>query len=146
MPGRDRRRRSEDRSRSRDRKPAEEPAKEGAVDRKNMTPFLLRIFYKFGSHHSLSAFAVRGQEPADEELQVYVWMDCTLGDLCDLLRDVLPEAADAKALDVNLVYPDKSGKMVFYQIGEVGFGQDADQRTLEEVKMQTGDFLDIAVN
>ena len=30
-------------------------------------------------------------------------------------------------------YPDKSGKMVFYQIGEVGFGQDADGRTLEEV-------------
>ena len=115
------------------------------MDRKNTTPFLLRIFYKFGSHHSLSAFAVRGQEPADEELQVYVWMDCTLGDLCDLLRDVLPEAADAKALDVNLVYPDKSGKMVFYQIGEVGFGQDADGRTLEEPKMQTGDFLDIAV-
>jgi histone deacetylase complex subunit SAP18 len=141
--------RRDERSRSRDRKPArngleEKPEKSG-VNRDKMTPFLLRIFYKFGSHHSLSAFAVRGSEPADEELQVYVWMDCTLGDLCDLLRDVLPEAADAKRLDVNLVYPDKNGTMVYYQIGEVGSGGPNDKKTLEEVKMQTGDFLDLAV-
>ena len=124
--------------------PRKAPRK-NAVDHETVTPSLLRIFYQFGGHHSLSAFATRGREPADEELQVYVWLDVTLGELVDLVQDVLPDTRDAKKLHVNLVYPDKTGKMVFYEIGEVGNGGSVDQKTLEEVKIQTGDFLDFAI-
>ena len=42
------------------------------VDRRQHPPFLLRVFYRLDSQHSLEEFKIRGQEPVQDELQVRV--------------------------------------------------------------------------
>merc|ERR1712107_469161 len=118
------------------------------LDRSRTCPFLLRIFYKVGAHHGLEAFAVRGKEPVDDELQVYTWPDVTLRELVDLVKDVAPEARtkDAK-LTFRLIYPDKSGRNVSTELGTVITSRDGydDNKALSSSKFQTGDLLDLAI-
>merc|ERR1711972_1172693 len=110
--------------------------------------FLLRIFHKVGGHHDMSAFAVRGKEPVDDELQVYTWPDVTLRELADLIKDVAPEARSRNAkLHFRLIYPDKTGKNVMTELGQITTsrrGQD-DDKPLSSSKFQTGDLLDLAI-
>merc|ERR1719297_271056 len=94
------------------------------LDRSTTSPFLLRVFHKLGGHHSLEAFAVRGKEPVDDELQVYTWPDVTLRELADLVKDVAPEARSPTAkLHFRLIYPDKTGKNVMTELGQVAAGK-----------------------
>merc|ERR1712096_573848 len=116
---------AKDRSRSRSKSARKDSGKK--VDRVTTTPSLLRIFYKFGKHHQVRDFGVRGRESTDEELQVYIWPDTTMAELVDLVQDVLPDAR-GEQLHFNLIYPDKTGKMVFFEIGRAGEGGPEDQR------------------
>eukprot|EP00931_Biecheleriopsis_adriatica_P088874 TRINITY_DN63101_c0_g1_i1.p1 TRINITY_DN63101_c0_g1~~TRINITY_DN63101_c0_g1_i1.p1 ORF type:complete len:230 (+),score=44.88 TRINITY_DN63101_c0_g1_i1:72-761(+) len=124
------------------------PPPRKALDRSRICPFLLRIFRKIGGHHGIEAFAERGKEPVDEELQVYAWPDVTLRELADLIKDVAPEARNPNArLSFNLIYPDKTGKNVSTAIGTVTYtrrGPD-DDKALSSTKFQTGDLLDLAI-
>ncbi|EER06556.1 Histone deacetylase complex subunit SAP18, putative [Perkinsus marinus ATCC 50983] len=52
-----------------------------AIDRAQTCPFLLRVFYRMGSHHNDSDFAKLGELPVDEELQVYTWPDASLREI-----------------------------------------------------------------
>jgi len=118
------------------------------LDRARTCPFLLRVFYKLGSHHGIEAFAAHGKEPVDDELQIYTWPDVTLRELADLVMDVAPEARaqDAK-LNFNLVYPDKTGKNVMTDLGTVTPGKRGpdDEKPLSASKFQRGDLLDLAI-
>lgn len=124
------------------------PPPKKTMDRSRTCPFLLRIFRKIGGHHGIQAFAERGKEPVECELQVYAWPDVTLRELADLIKDVAPEARDPKVrLAFNLIYPDKSGKNVSTTLGTVTCskrGQD-DDKALSSSKFQTGDLLDLAI-
>merc|ERR1719401_3075224 len=94
------------------------------MDRSRTCPFLLRVFHKIGSHHGLEAFAERGKEPMDDELQVYTWPDVNLRELSDLVKDVAPEARTPSAkLHFKLIYPDKTGKNVMTDLGQLTNGQ-----------------------
>eukprot|EP00933_Yihiella_yeosuensis_P006980 TRINITY_DN111841_c0_g1_i1.p1 TRINITY_DN111841_c0_g1~~TRINITY_DN111841_c0_g1_i1.p1 ORF type:complete len:205 (-),score=46.33 TRINITY_DN111841_c0_g1_i1:163-777(-) len=118
------------------------------LDRSKTCPFLLRIFRKINEHHGIEAFAKRGEEPVDEELQVYCWPDVTLRELSDLVKDVAPEARTPGArLSFRLIYPDKTGKNVSTDLGSVTSlrrGPD-DDKQLCATKFQTGDLLDLAI-
>lgn len=118
------------------------------LDRSKTCPFLLRVFHKIGGHHGLDAFAERGKEPVDDELQVYTWSDVTLRELADLIKDVAPEARSQTArLNFRLVYPDKAGRSVMTELGTVTSlkrGPD-DDKQLSSSKFQTGDLLDLAI-
>merc|ERR1719416_236909 len=110
------------------------------TDRSKTCPFLLRVFHKIGGHHGLEAFKVRGQEPVDEELQVYTWPDVTLRELADLVKDVAPEARGSNAkLSFRLVYPDKAGKNVSTELGTVTASKRGpdDDKPLSTSKFQT---------
>ncbi|KAL0325768.1 UNVERIFIED_CONTAM: Polygalacturonate 4-alpha-galacturonosyltransferase [Sesamum radiatum] len=102
--------------------PPPPPAKPAAprlepVDREKTCPLLLRVFTKVGSHHSDEDFAVRGKEPKDE-VQIYTWMDATLRELTDLVKEVAPEARRRDAiLSFAFVYPDKRGRFVVREVG-----------------------------
>ena len=50
-------------------------------------------------------------------------------------------------LSFALIYPDKSGKSVVRVIGKTHSSRhgDDDDKTLQELKFETGDFLDVAV-
>ena len=119
-----------------------------AVDKSKTCLFLLRIFRKIGGHHSQDAFQVRGQEPVDDELQVYAWPDVTLKELADLVKHVAPEArAGGARLDFRLIYPDKRGRNVMTNLGIVTTGKRGsdDDKILTASKFQTGDFLALAI-
>ncbi|KAF8783003.1 Histone deacetylase complex subunit SAP18 like protein [Argiope bruennichi] len=57
---------------------------------KETCPLLLRVFLNNGRHHSLSEF-VRGNVPPNE-LQIYTWLDATLKELTNLVKEVNPDA------------------------------------------------------
>mmetsp|Transcript_6993 Transcript_6993/g.15063 ORF Transcript_6993/g.15063 Transcript_6993/m.15063 type:complete len:213 (-) Transcript_6993:169-807(-) len=119
------------------------------LDRSKTCPFLLRVFHKIGGHHGLEAFAVRGKEPVDDELQVYTWPDVTLRELADLVRDVAPEARSPSAkLNFRLIYPDKGGRNVMTELGTVASSKRGpdDEKPLSASKFQTGDLLDLAIH
>mmetsp|Transcript_10268 Transcript_10268/g.32560 ORF Transcript_10268/g.32560 Transcript_10268/m.32560 type:complete len:167 (+) Transcript_10268:42-542(+) len=118
------------------------------LDRARTCPFLLRVFHKIGGHHDLEAFAVRGKEPVDDELQVYTWPDVTLRELADLVKDVAPEARSHSArLNFRLIYPDKAGRNVMTELGTVTAAKRGpdDEKPLSASKFQTGDLLDLAI-
>ncbi|XP_009607108.1 histone deacetylase complex subunit SAP18-like [Nicotiana tabacum] len=120
------------------------------VDREKTCPLLLRVFTKIGGHHSDNDFAVRGKEPKDE-VQIYTWMDATLRELTDLVKEVAPEARRRDAtLSFAFVYPDKRGRFVVREVGRT-FSYpnmrrpDSGSKTLSELKFQIGDYLDVAI-
>ncbi|KAI7748614.1 hypothetical protein M8C21_012414 [Ambrosia artemisiifolia] len=88
------------------------------VDREKTCPLLLRVFTKVGGHHSQADFAVRGKEPKDE-VQIYTWMDATLRELTDLVKEVAPEARRRDALlSFAFVYPTKTGQFTVKEVGK----------------------------
>lgn len=119
------------------------------LDRSRTCPFLLRVFHKVGGHHGVEEFAERGNEPVDDELQVYTWPDVTLRELADLVKDVAPEARTLTArLTFRLIYPDKAGRNVMMELGTVSALKRSpdDLKRLSESKFQTGDLLDLAIH
>mmetsp|Transcript_883 Transcript_883/g.1377 ORF Transcript_883/g.1377 Transcript_883/m.1377 type:complete len:139 (+) Transcript_883:71-487(+) len=117
------------------------------IDREKVCPLLLRVFVKFGGHHRVEDYAIRGKEP-DGEMQIYTWPDATLRELTELIKQVNREARRPTArLSFALVYPDKQGHNVLREIGHAHStrkGED-DEKALGELHFQTGDFLDVAV-
>merc|ERR1711935_1065254 len=67
---------------------AEEKAQ--SVDREKTCPLLLRVFTSKDRHHRPDDFG-RNQTPANE-LQVYTWMDATLKEITNLVKEVHPES------------------------------------------------------
>ncbi|PFH32749.1 Sin3-associated polypeptide SAP18 [Besnoitia besnoiti] len=119
------------------------------VDRATTPPFLLRVFYKVDDQHSVEQFQERGQEPVEDELQVYAWMDSKLREIAYLVKDVCWEARDRHAVwKFRLVYPDKKGKNVVASIGLLHStipDPKEDSKTLADVKFQIGDFLLLSI-
>ncbi|XP_051123465.1 histone deacetylase complex subunit SAP18 [Andrographis paniculata] len=120
------------------------------VDREKTCPLLLRVFTKVGGHHTDDDFAVRGKEPKDE-VQIYTWMDATLRELTDLVKEVAPEARRRDAiLSFAFVYPDKRGRFVVREVGRTfsypnGRRPDSGSKALGELSFQIGDYLDVAI-
>ena len=79
---------------------------------------------------------------------MHTWMDATLRELSDLIKEASPSARDRNSqLSLAVVYPDRRGVMVLKEVGIIHalrHGPD-DLKTLEKLQFQTGDFLDCAV-
>lgn len=118
------------------------------IDRQNICPMLVRVFYTTnGRHHRISEYAF-GMVPRNE-LQIYTWMDATLGELSHLVRNMTP-GSDCKGtiFNIAIVYPKRSSRsFIIRDIGETctGFKTRDDGRTLAEARFTNGDFLDIAI-
>ena len=56
------------------------------LDRSKTCPLLIRTFIKKGMHHRSEDFAVRGEEPVADEVAIHTWMNATLRELCELLK------------------------------------------------------------
>lgn len=120
------------------------------IDRTKTCPLLLRVFPKIGDHHHVSEFAERGREPKDE-VQIYTWTDASLRELCELVKEVRPEARKPTAkLSFAFVYPDRVGRNVLRPVGTVMSAPhrrgESDEKTLAGLSFQTGDFLDVAIH
>jgi len=117
------------------------------IDREKTCPLLLRVFTMNGDHHKDDDFAVRGKEPKNE-VQIYTWMDATLRELTELVKEVAPEARRRNAkLSFAFVYPDKRGRFILRKVG-MTFSSGRrleDMKTLAELHFQIGDYLDVAI-
>ncbi|GJZ13112.1 histone deacetylase complex subunit SAP18-like protein [Tanacetum coccineum] len=103
-------------------------------------PLLIRVFTKVtgafngdlesgldlkqvGGHHNQAEFAVRGKEPKGE-VQIHTWMDATLRELTDLVKEVAPEARRRDAsLSFAFVYPTKTDHFIVREASEDALGQ-----------------------
>lgn len=107
---------------------------------------LLRVFCNVGGHHSAEEF--QGQLPSETEMQIYTWPDATLKELSNLIKGVKQAARQPDArLSFAFVYPDKSGKNTVRKVGMTqGSRRTADdQRSLQSLAFEIGDYLDVAV-
>mmetsp|Transcript_6253 Transcript_6253/g.9441 ORF Transcript_6253/g.9441 Transcript_6253/m.9441 type:complete len:145 (+) Transcript_6253:81-515(+) len=121
------------------------------INREKTCPLLLRCFYKHDTNHVATDYknAAVGILPT-QEVQIYTWPDATMREIVDLLKDVvLPGQAKQRnsAFDISLVYPDRNGDHKLRQLAHINLtrqGND-DNKTLCELKFETGDYLDIAI-
>jgi histone deacetylase complex subunit SAP18 len=69
------------------------------VDRMKTTPFLLRCFWRLHRNNGLNAYRMAGQGMLPKaEVQIYTWLDASLKELSELLKDAIPGAADPGAI------------------------------------------------
>jgi len=118
-----------------------------AIDREKTCPLLLRVFTSKDRHHRPDDFS-RNQTPTNE-LQVYTWMDASLKEITNLVKEVHPESRKKGTIfDFAICYQDN--RMQRYRIKDIGHtvsgkkSQD-DSVTLKGSKFQIGDFMDIAI-
>jgi histone deacetylase complex subunit SAP18 len=81
------------------------------IDRQSTTPFLLRLFYKTGSFHTVDDFHP-GNHSLPPHVQIYTWKSCTLQEISTLLisalPSLLPEQSIGSRLCFKLFYPDQN--------------------------------------
>ncbi|KAF8822086.1 Sin3-associated polypeptide SAP18 [Cardiosporidium cionae] len=120
-----------------------------SVDRSIVPPFLLRVFLKINGEHDITEFATRQKEPEQDELQIYAWMDARLRELVNLVKEVCEETRERNAIwKFRLIYPDKQGHNLMSPIGQVHSTKVdtwEDKKTLQQVKFQIGDYIDLSV-
>lgn len=75
------------------------------------------------------------------QVQVYTWMDATLRELSDLVKDVQPAARARNArISFAFVYPDRKGRNVMRQVGTVHSARphEDDHKSLRQLNFQIG--------
>lgn len=127
--------------------PLEEKKEEKQIDREKTCPLLLRVFVSKGRPHQISEYS-RGNVPPNE-LQIYTWLDATLDEMSSLVKEVNPETKKkGTTFDFRLVYPDpRAPGYRFREIGSTTAGVKGpdDNKTLQLLRFQIGDYLDIHV-
>ncbi|VEL31802.1 unnamed protein product, partial [Protopolystoma xenopodis] len=121
--------------------------KDGKVNREKTCPLLLRVFCGSLKHNSLSDYS-RGKAPGNE-LQIYTWLDATLRELSNLVKQVNPEVKRKGTIfDFAVVTPDSRAPVYrLKNIGSVcaGVPSDADRIMLKDCQFCIGDMIDVAI-
>ncbi|KAE9992821.1 hypothetical protein EG327_007590 [Venturia inaequalis] len=142
------------------------------VDRQADTPFLLRLFYKTGSHHTVQDFQADSQPP---HVQIYTWTNATLTELSQLIANNLPQLLPAPSVGTRLSFelvvqePTLQTRYSMKRLGTVvlgatprsangttngeeedaGLGDDAitsdENKTLADARLVVGDYIDCAI-
>ncbi|CAN0351845.1 unnamed protein product [Ectocarpus sp. 8 AP-2014] len=117
------------------------------IDRTKVCPLLLRCFWTQNRHRRGEDYSNINSLPRDE-LQIYTWPDATVREITTLIQGVVPAARRRQGrLSYAFVYPDSQGKQVLRQVASVFSvtqGQD-DNKTLRDLKFQTGDYMEVAI-
>mmetsp|Transcript_28538 Transcript_28538/g.71729 ORF Transcript_28538/g.71729 Transcript_28538/m.71729 type:complete len:177 (+) Transcript_28538:56-586(+) len=112
-----------------------------SIDREKTCPFLLRVFLKTGAHNPVESYS-QTQVP-DGELKIYTWFDATLAELTKLLQSASPEARRGR-LSFSVVFLHPRGSYLMRPVmGQSGGGPG--DRTLKELGVEAGDYMDVAV-
>lgn len=108
----------------------------------------MRIFLSEGRHFPLSEYANNKIPPKISELEIYTWLDATLGELTGLIRELDKFQAKGTQFSFNVVFPDAFSPN--YRMRPIGLtiggkkGPD-DDITLAKCRYQIGDFVDVAI-
>merc|ERR1712039_831847 len=115
-----------------------------SVDRRKTVPFLIRLFPNAGPHRREEEYLLKNLPKT--ELQIYTWMDATLRELTELIKQAIPETRGNRRISFRCVtFTGLKPKMK--QIGVVHSnipGQD-DTLTINNDIFNIGDFIDIGI-
>eukprot|EP00298_Acanthocystis_sp_HF-20_P007318 c16943_g1_i2.p1 GENE.c16943_g1_i2~~c16943_g1_i2.p1 ORF type:complete len:220 (+),score=101.46 c16943_g1_i2:65-724(+) len=124
------------------------------IDREKTCPLLLRVFC-----NSERPFGVEDYENLEQKLKtkemfetsIHTWKDATLRELTDLLKEVNPDVQEFQAkLIFSIVFPNKRGELRKQEIGMCWSNPskttETSNKTLAELKFETGDYLDVFVS
>ncbi|KAJ5079811.1 histone deacetylase complex subunit sap18 [Anaeramoeba ignava] len=116
------------------------------VDRKSITPFLLRTFIRVGDRNSPKDYQ---ESLPQDEIEIYSWKDCTLKELTSIIQDnCIPARKQGTRFVFAFVFKDKrTGQIVFKDIGSTYSSKSSsdDDSSLEQLRFRTGDYLDVAL-
>lgn len=121
---------------------------EPAIDREKTCPLLLRVFCNLSGRHNSKADYLRSVP--GNELQIYTWLDASLGELTKLITEVYPETKiKGTTFSFSVTYPIPHSRS--YGMKEIGTktignkGAD-DATTLKSKQFVIGDYLDVSIN
>jgi len=115
------------------------------VNRANVCPFLIKVLIKQNQLFTEEDFL--NKQPQNE-LAIHTWMDSTLREICDLVKEVSPPIREwGTRLTFKGISMDRRGKNIITDIGFIDTsraGRD-DEKTLNQARFQIGDFLAVSV-
>ncbi|OQV25193.1 putative Histone deacetylase complex subunit SAP18 [Hypsibius exemplaris] len=122
-----------------------------AIDREKACPTLIRVIFNVNGRHVHPGDLKKGILPKDAELHIHTWMDASLREISMLIREMLPEARrPGTRMDFDVLVPEPFGRGYRKShLGAVFIGHKTsidDQRTLEDVRFQVGELLDVAIS
>jgi histone deacetylase complex subunit SAP18 len=146
--------------------PFSSPSTTNGVDRRKTCPFMVKMYCRINGHHRLEEFSPP-RFPVEDEMIVYTWRDATLKELSTLVREVLGDndlpggikgTDPALKFSFNLLYPDSKRSGILFRTKLMGWAfeggepearahqlEDSSEKTLESLKFQPGDFIDVAI-
>ena len=91
----------------------------------------------------------QGNTP-ENELQIYTWMDATLGELAQLIKDVNPDAR-RRGTQFAFAIVAADGSHNHYYIKEIGRTENGQRRMDDQIQLghkrfHIGDYLDVAIS
>ncbi|CAF1015294.1 unnamed protein product [Didymodactylos carnosus] len=118
------------------------------VDRLRTCPLLLRVFCSLEQHHSIESYT--GGNSPENELQIYTWLDASLAELSQLIKDVHPQARrHGTKFEFSIVKPSEDLYKQFKseQCGQTQVGKrgEDDHKRLATLPFQIGDYFDVAI-
>jgi histone deacetylase complex subunit SAP18 len=114
------------------------------IDRENTVPFLIRLFPNVGPHRREDVYSAKNLPK--NELQIHTWMDATLRELTELIKQAIPETRGNRRISFRRVCL-KRKKTIMRQMGVVhssSRGQE-DDCMIKNKKFEIGDFIDISI-
>mmetsp|Transcript_31918 Transcript_31918/g.54982 ORF Transcript_31918/g.54982 Transcript_31918/m.54982 type:complete len:130 (-) Transcript_31918:19-408(-) len=119
------------------------------VNRETTCPFLIRVFYR----EDLTPIAPeslqdRGDQLCHDEVRIYTWIDASLREVIDLLKEQLPAARRRDAeFRLSFVRPNLHGGLerkdlgVFYAARKTA----AEADTLQQLRFVIGDYIGVNI-
>ncbi|CAF0745680.1 unnamed protein product [Adineta steineri] len=118
-----------------------------SIDRLKTCPLLLRVFCNKNRHHLAREYE-QGHTP-ENELQIYTWLDATLGELTQLIKEVNPDSRRRGTQFLfSIVSADESRNR--YYLTEIGKTENGQKRPEDKIQLgnkrfRIGDYLDVAI-
>ena len=118
------------------------------LDRDVTCPFLLRVFWKQGEPVTLESVRHRMEDQQPDEVRLYTWLDATLGEITQLLKEELAGARRRDAeFDLSFIRHNLEGGLELKPLGVITAARpsDLDTVTLSSLRFIIGDCLAVTL-
>lgn len=119
------------------------------IDRTQVCPFLLRVFFRESGEVLLDSLKNRTLAQEEDEVRLYTWKDANFREIIEMLKEHLPGARRRDAeFAFGLVRQDSEGAYENRDVGRVHAVRrgDHDLRTLHSLKFSIGEYLTLAIS
>merc|ERR1712139_490383 len=114
-----------------------------SVDRHKTVPFLIRIFPNAGPHRREDEYFTKNLPK--NELRIHTWMDATLRELTELIKQAVPESRGNRRISFRRVCI-TGIRPIMRQMGVVHSSAPGheDKYMIKDKKFEIGDLIDIS--